>query len=103
MEYFDGCHFEAIASCDIEWSLGNGELVVKIPKETFDSNPGECTYNEAVICLQAWKLLLCVIYMCCVCAVSVLICVDYVCIQCTCVFHVYVYVVLYVNKEPNTD
>jgi len=69
LEYFDGCHFEAIASCDIEWSLGNGELVVKIPKETFDSNPGECAYNEDVICLQEWKITAVrdmLLYMCCV-------------------------------------
>lgn len=39
LEYFDACHFEGVASCDIEWSLGNGELIIKVPKEISDSTP----------------------------------------------------------------
>lgn len=55
LEYFDACHFEAVASCDMEWSLGNGELVIKVPKEIYDSTPGNdgirmyCGYSNCVI------------------------------------------------------
>ena len=55
LEYFDACHFEAVASCDMEWSLGNGELVIKVPKEIYDSTPGNdgirmyCGYSNFVI------------------------------------------------------
>ena len=49
LEYFDACHFEGVASCDMEWSLGNGELIIKVPKEVYDSTPGKdvCVYVHA--------------------------------------------------------
>ena len=55
MEYFDACHFEGVASCDMEWSLGNGELIIKVPKEVYDSTPGidayVCVYLSMYVCV----------------------------------------------------
>ncbi len=32
------CHHEAIQSCDSDCSASAGELIVKIPKDTYDSS-----------------------------------------------------------------
>ena len=58
MEYFDKCHFEGVSSCDMEWSLGNGELLIKIPKEVYDTTPGKR------ICMHMWCVRMYVVHMC---------------------------------------
>ena len=37
LEYYDTCHYDAIQSCDSDCASSAGELIIKIPKATYDS------------------------------------------------------------------
>ena len=38
LEYFDSCHGEKVRSCDSDCTSSAGELIVKIPKDTYSSS-----------------------------------------------------------------